>query len=255
MSDTYRVARQHYPRHELCDAFDMTPGDRLKQIRSEAGLTVEALAKRTGMAASTIRAHENGQNGIKAPVASQYASALGVAPELILFGDGRQIDRTSNRAAEKGVRRVPVLGVVQAGAWAEVFDDSPHPTEYIVFDEPEYARTEVFALVVRGPSTDLVYPDGTRIICIPAGDGGIREGDFVVVRRRRGAFAETTLKQIQIGDDGGVELWPRSSDPAFQEPIRIRAARDPDDSPEIIAVVVGRYDVGRAGRGPLIQFN
>lgn len=232
----------------------MTPGDRLKQIRKDAGLSVEALAKRLSVAASTVRAHENGQNGIKADMAARYATALGVSPELILFGDSRRTDKTSAGPAEKGVRRVPVLGVVQAGAWAEVFDDHHEPTEYIVFDEPEYARTEVFALVVRGPSTDLVYPDGTRIICIPAGDGGIREGDFVVVRRRRGAFAETTLKQIQIGEDGGVELWPRSSDPAFQEPIRIKAARDPDDSPEIIAVVVGRYDVGRAGRGPLIQF-
>lgn len=169
-------------------------------------------------------------------------------------GDDTREARTATGAPRAEVRRVPVLGIVQAGAWAEVYDDDPHPSEWVVFDEPEYARTEAFALIVRGSSVDQVYPDGSRVICIPATSTGIQEGDFVVVRRRRGAFAETTLKQIQVGADGEVELWPRSNDPAFQDPIRLTSVRSPDESPEILAVVVARYDVGRAGRGPLIQF-
>lgn len=146
------------------------------------------------------------------------------------------------------------MGVVQAGAWAEIPQDDPEPTEFIVFDEPEYARAHAFALVVRGTSTNLVYPDGCRVICIPATEAGIREGDFVVVRRRRGVFCETTLKQLVIGARG-MELWPRSSDPAFQEPILLEHIRDADENPEIVAVVVARYEVGRSGRGPLLDLN
>lgn len=217
-------------------------------------MSTETLAQRVGLRPSTVRAHENGQNGIKPKAAAAYASVFGVAPDYILFGGGTSQDRTSVSAPSLEVRRVPVLGVVQAGAWTEVFDDEPEPLDWVVFDEPEYARVEAFALIVRGPSVDRYYPDGSRVICIPATATGIQEGDFVVVRRRRGAFAETTLKQIQIGEDGEVELWPRSTDPAFQEPIRLSETRDPAESPEILAVVVARYDVGRAGRGPLIQF-
>lgn len=251
MSDTLRVIRQHYRRHELCDAGDMTPGDRLRELRLRANLSVEALAERVGKAASSVRAHENGQNGIKAPVAAQYATALGVAPEEILFGSGRSAQPAPSPAME-GVRKVPVLGVVQAGAWAEIPADEPVPTEYVVFDEPEYARSNVFALVVRGESVNRVYPDGARVICLPAVEAGPREGDFVVVRRRRGSFVETTLKQVVVGDDG-IELWPRSDDPAFQEPIRLDKIRDAEESPEIIAVVIARYEVGRTGRGPLLD--
>ena len=189
---------------------------------------------------------------------SEFAQGGTTGPDVELGhtphgGKGLQ-DRTIVSAPPTEVRKVPVIGVVQAGAWAEVIDDERTPLEWIVFDEPEYARTDVFALVVRGPSVNKVYPDGSRVICVPAASAGVREGDFVIVRRRRGAFAETTLKQIQTGSDGDVELWPRSDDPAFQEPIRLSETRDPEESPEILAVVVGRYDVGRAGRGPLVQF-
>lgn len=64
---------------------------------------------------------------------------------------------------------------------------------------------------------------------------------------------ETTLKQVEVGPDGQVELWPRSDDPAFQEPLRIDNVRDADEGAEIIAVVIAKYEVGRAGRGPLLD--
>lgn len=148
---------------------------------------------------------------------------------------------------------MPVLGIVQAGAWAEISSDEPEPSEWVAFEEPQYVRAQLFALIVRGPSVNRFYPDGSRVVCIPAHESGVQEGDFVVVRRRRGAFVETTLKQVEVGPDGQVELWPRSDDPAFQEPLRIDNVRDADEGAEIIAVVIAKYEVGRAGRGPLLD--
>jgi transcriptional regulator with XRE-family HTH domain len=245
--------------------------ERLRALLDEKSRSARQVSLAAGLGETAVKDILNGKS--KNPefqTLAKIALALGVplgefvagadatanggdAPHTTGGGEPSQA-REAVAAPPVEVRRVPVLGIVQAGAWAEVFDDEPQPLDWVVFDEPAYARTEAFALIVRGPSVDLFYPDGSRVICIPATSTGIQDGDFVVVRRRRGAFAETTLKQIQLGKDGDIELWPRSSDPAFQEPIRLSETRDPEESPEVLAVVVARYDVGRAGRGPLIQF-
>lgn len=253
LRDTKRVDGQHYAGGVLCEPRAMTPGERLREIRMRARWTVEQLADAVGIAASSVRAHENGQNGIRANVAERYATALGVAPEDILFVGDRVA--TSPRPTTSGgeVRRVPVLGVVQAGAWSEVNESQAEPTEWVAFSEPQYGRAQLFALAVRGNSVNRHYPDGCRVVCVPAHESGIQEGDFVVVRRRRGSFVETTLKQIEIAPDGNIELWPRSDDPLFQEPLRLAQVRDADEGAEIIAVVIAKYEVGRAGRGPLLN--
>lgn len=216
-------------------------------------MSAEQLAEAVGISASSVRAHENGQNGIRPPMAQRYASALGVTPEEILFVGGKAHAPARAANADGGVRRVPVLGVVQAGAWAEISDEQPEPSEWIAFEEPQFARAQLFALVVRGASVNRYYPDGSRVVCVPAHESGVQEGDFVVVRRRRGSFVETTLKQVEVGADGEIELWPRSNDPQFQEPLRLENVRDADEGAEIIAVVIAKYEVGRAGRGPLLD--
>ncbi|MNF13331.1 hypothetical protein D3C80_2151350 [compost metagenome] len=73
----------------------------------------------------------------------------------------------------------------------------------------------------------------------------------MVVRRRRGGLAETTLKEVVV-ERGKVVLWPRSSDPAYQEPIRLETVRDSDEGPEIIGVVVGSFTARAARTGPLL---
>lgn len=244
---------------------------RLKELLSEKSRSGRDVSLAAGLGATAVKDILNGKSqNPEFQTLAKIALALGVPiGEFVSGADMTGNDagavhtsaegeaspgRTPVTAPSREVRKVPVVGIVQAGAWAEVFDDQPEPLDWIVFDEPAYARTEAFALIVRGPSVDKFYPDGSRVICIPAIATGIHEGDFVVVRRRRGAFAETTLKQIQTTADGDVELWPRSNDPAFQEPIKLSETRDPGENPEVLAVVVARYDVGRAGHGPLIQF-
>jgi len=89
------------------------------------------------------------------------------------------------------------------------------------------------------------------VVC-PAAEAGIREGDHVVVRVRKGAMAETTLKEVVVAPDG-VELWPRSTDPAYQTPIKLKNVRDADEGPEIIGVVVGAFSSRAARAGPLVN--
>lgn len=225
----------------------MSPGERLQRLRKQRGFSAAALAKKAGVAASTVRAHESGQNQIHADVAATYAHILEVQPEFILFGAKMFVS-----AENTEVRMVPVLGNVQAGAWHEI-PDEPTVKEYIPFIDPQYRRaSNIYALDVRGPSMNLEYPDPSRIVVVDAVEAGVREGDHVVVRRRKGSFVETTLKEVVIGTGGRVELWPRSTDPNFQEPFIIERARDADDGPEIIAVVIGAYKTRPPRSGTLV---
>lgn len=65
-----------------------SPSTRLRATREQAKLTRDALAMRVGFAATTVRAHENGQNGIRPDAALAYAAALNIKPEWLLYGDG-----------------------------------------------------------------------------------------------------------------------------------------------------------------------
>lgn len=212
----------------------MEPGERLRQRRTALGMSVEDLAVKAGMAPSTVRAHENGQNGIRLPAARKYARALSTTPEWIMFEAGGS--EAAANDAMPAARLVPILGQVQAGAYLEIPED-PEPQGFVPFYDPRYARATVYALRVVGRSMDQHYPEGATVYVVPAAEAGVREGDHVVVRRERAGLHETTLKEIFL-HEGKMALRPRSSDPAHQE---VLVADSTAAWPEIIAVVVGSY--------------
>ena len=65
-----------------------TPGERLRRVRESFDLSTDQVARRIGKAPSTVRAHENGQNGIKPGMAAKYAAIYRTTPEWVLFGIG-----------------------------------------------------------------------------------------------------------------------------------------------------------------------
>lgn len=78
---------------------DDAPGDRLRQLRKLRGLSVVQIAARTGYSSSGVRAHENGQNGIRPDVAEVYAGVFKVGPDWILYGSGPE---PAERDADEG---------------------------------------------------------------------------------------------------------------------------------------------------------
>jgi len=234
----------------------MEPGDRLRLARERAGYaSAKAAAEAMGVPYPTYSQHEGKLRGIPAGRAERYGKFFRVSPEWLLYGRG-DLDEMPPPSPPVGMRAVtrmvPVIGVIQAGVFAEVFDEPDDP-EVIPIHLAGFEGAQLFALRVRGPSMDQHYPDGTMVVVCPAAEIGVREGDHVVVRRRRGGLVETTLKEV-VKEKRGVALWPRSSDPAFQEPIRIDSVRDADDGPEIIGVVVSSYTVRPIQQRPLITF-
>lgn len=241
-----------------CDANNMNPGERLRTYRKAAGLTADELGRRAAMvlnrdrpvSAPTVRAHENGTNTISADMADAYARVLKIKPADILFGDDGPVT-VSVASVPDHVRMVGIVGEVRAGAFAEIPAEEPTPTEFVPVQLPDYTRAQLYALTVRGRSMDKDYPDGSVVVICPAHEAGIRANDHVVVRRWRGGLAETTLKEVVV-ENGAVVLWPRSTDPEFQTPIRLETVRDADEGPEIIGVVVGSFTARASRTGPLL---
>jgi len=247
------------------------PDERLAQARRAAGYsTATEAAERLGVPKETYVQHERGIRGFGRR-AEQYAKAFGVDAAWLMFGEGSGPDSSTltgapqRRVAEshgrqgfrpakltKVTRFVPVLGEVRAGVWTDVPHDQVEPEEMLPIHLPGFEAAQLYALRVEGKSMDLAYPEGSRIIVCPAAEIGIRQGDHVVVRRWRNGLMETTLKEI-VQDRDGVLLWPRSTDPAFQSPIRLSKAPDSDDGTEIIGVVVASYNLRPQQSRPLIQ--
>jgi SOS-response transcriptional repressor LexA len=110
--------------------------------------------------------------------------------------------------------RIELVGEVQAGAWREAeqlcYDDR---LNFPVPVDQRYPRIRRFALKVLGNSMDLLYPEGTILICAAFEEINRqpRHGDIVIVQRMRQWATEATCKELIVRNDE-VILQPRSSD-------------------------------------------
>ena len=230
-----------------------TTGERLKRARLAAGYQSAASAARVlGVNPQNVVDHEADRRNLLPDKAAGYARLYRVTPAHLLYGeDGAPV---SDGPVGDDVRMVNIIGEVRAGAFAEIPDEPPTSWEAVPVRLPEYARASLYALTVVGRSMDRFYPDGSAVVVCPTAEAGVREGDHVVVRMWRGAMAETTLKEVVVADRG-VELWPRSTDPAYQTPLKLHTIRDAYSGPEIIGVVVGSFASRAARSGPLINLD
>lgn len=197
----------------------MTPGERLRARREERGLSALDLAQRVGRSESAVRNQENGTNGIPAPLARKYASALGTTAAWILYGDD-----TPDRVPEPTLTELPLVGPVQAGAWLALDDtaqDEPDTVPAVV--DRRYPHAPQWLREVRGDSMNErgVFPgDIAHIVDVTAAGINLNTGMVVEVTRSRdgGSLREITLKEVEV-TPSGIRLWPRSSNPRWKDPI------------------------------------
>ena len=79
-----------------------TMHERLKEDRLNAGFrTATDAIDKCGWGNSTYRAHENGQNGFNAKVATLYGNAYGVSPSWLLLGEGNSAPTPKQRKNSK----------------------------------------------------------------------------------------------------------------------------------------------------------
>lgn len=214
----------------------MEPGERLREARTRSDLTVEQLGERVQKAPSTVRAHENGQNGIKAPMAQRYARALGVSPEWLLYGR-----EGGEGAATPELGELPLLGNIQAGAWFAQDETGQEEPETVPHAKDRaYPHARQWLREVQGDSMNAagVQP-GDLAHLVEFFGAGLEDGMIVEVTRTRagGDLREITLKEVEVSERG-VLLWPRSTNPRWSDPIELGDDTGSDIQVEVTGILV-----------------
>lgn len=226
---------------------DMSVGERIKAARKERGITQGELGKLLGVGQSVVSEMEAGKLKNWPLHANAIIRALG-KPRTYFEPDAPTEQAPTPPASvvppiKDIVRRIPVVGDVQAGVWLEaVAREYYEVDEYLPIDVAGYESARLKAMRVVGPSMNKLYPPGRFVVLAEPAEAGIRNGDHVVVERRRGQMVEITLKEYVEEADGRIALWPRSDHPDFQEPFYLRTRDETDqDGITVIGVVVADY--------------
>ena len=231
-------------------------GQLLRQAREAAGLTQAELGDRLDPPVSKQKIYklESGRDRISAVLAGQLAIILGLKPDDLADEAFIISNKLKLKPGQPGVRNLPVLGVAQAGNWAESetidFGYDPDTGESFVPTVPvlavdDFPARQQYALAIEGTSLNKVAPPGSFVICVrlesfPTDpDMRILDGKLVHVERRKGDLIETTVKRLKFRSNG-AELWPESSDPKHQSAVLLRenGART---HVQIVGVVIGLY--------------
>lgn len=156
-----------------------------------------------------------------------------------------QVDEPITRVQHGGTHLVPLVGNVEAGKWGQslLFDsDDAIFVEFPSVIRRQHGYEDTFLLEVHGSSMNKRFAPGTLIECVhPAQFNGEFKSGLYVVAERKDNFGqyESTCKQLEILEDGTHWLWPRSSDPEWQQPYKIPSADEWNGDPEAEVRVIG----------------
>jgi SOS-response transcriptional repressor LexA len=178
-------------------------GDRVRECRLNAGLSLEALGKVAGIKKAAMSNIENGKSQyVRSDNLFPIAKALKVNAEWLVTGKGKREPNSSSDL-------VPLISWVQAGEWTEAFDP------YAVGDGVDFIICPfkhgdlTFALKVRGESMSPYYVNGETIFVDP--DVRAENGSKVVTRNMTDNTA--TFKQLIVDESGPMlkamnKDWP-----------------------------------------------
>lgn len=205
--------------------------NRIRELREAEGLSMADLAARLGdVEPSTVNKLEKGVVTLHTRWIKRLADAFGVEPVEILVAQPR-------------MRRVQVVGAVQAGVFHESlrWADPDDVYEVAVPDDASLADVPLEGYEVRGPSMNRRYPD--RSVVVVASIFHSREqlisgARYVVERIRPDGEREGTVKLFEIDAEGRKWLVPESTDRSFQPIPLDTEAFDVEESVQAVGRVV-----------------
>jgi plasmid maintenance system antidote protein VapI len=192
----------------------------LQQRLKEIGKQKRALANHLGLSPARITEIIAGQREIKAREIPKVAAFLGMSIEDTVNKLSDKFTPTDSSA--ENTTTIWVKDFVRAGHFSENHELSESQWTKLVM--PNLPYRELHGIRVVGRSMDKIYPDGSIVFMVPVWmleDRPIQIGDHLVVERRQHGEAERTIKTLRQDSDGRFWLWPESTDPEHQEPIRI----------------------------------
>ncbi|HEX2594786.1 MAG TPA: XRE family transcriptional regulator [Rhizomicrobium sp.] len=173
-----------------------TPGERIRLLRREKGLSMEQLGNLIGVHFTTIAKIERSMRGLSSDLRDQIAKALDVAPGDIVDGAPKH----------KPVTMVPLLGRIAAGSWKEA----------VAAGDPEAwlpapgSGPNAFGLIPDGDSMDLVVGPNSMIVVDPD-QFELLDGRIYAIQNGEG---ESTFKRFRSDPP---RLEPCSSNPMHKE--------------------------------------
>ena len=207
------------------------------------GLKAKPWCERAGVSPNTIYNFMNGRSESLAQDSIEKLAAAEGVPASFLLGEGVI-------PLARSTQSITVMGHVQAGAWADTYE-WPEEERYAI-NVPKFGHIyeKAHGLLVRGDGINELYPDGS-IVCvvnIHEYDRVIKSKALVVCERSDlSGNIEASVKQLQIDEEGRAWLWPRSTNPQFQQPIAVTAAGlagehlSGDITVRVSAVVIGGF--------------
>lgn len=206
---------------------------RLKKARELAGYdTATDAAKAMGIAYSTYAGHENGSRKFDIDEAKRYARMFRVRWDWIMEGVANGKTQPELTPAPLSLASVPVLGNVSAGTWLEVQEGDAAEVNQFVQPDVKFPAMWQYAFRVEGTSLNKIAEPGSILICVDLIKSGtnIQDNDLVIVERTRfaGQMMERTAKRVRKVISG-YELWPESTDPEHQKPIRINGGDEGEE--------------------------
>ncbi|MCR0984765.1 S24 family peptidase [Roseomonas populi] len=164
-------------------------------LAAENGLSASGLARKAGLDPTAF----NPSKRIGPDGRARWPSTESVAKVLAATGSGMDefasLITGTFRAAARPSRRIPLIGLAQAGS-SGYFDDGGYPVGggWDEISLPEVGDPNAYALEISGDSMEPVFRDGDIIIVSPSAP--VRRGDRVVVRTKGGeVMAKELLRQ------------------------------------------------------------
>lgn len=208
----------------------------LKQFRDRLRLTLEEMEEKSGFSKSQLSRWEQGRSNIPSERLPDLARAYECRIADIFEEDPSPFMSLGPT--------LYVKGVAAAGRWHQAWEQPED--DWGTFTGRSDVTTPLsdrFGIRVQGDSMNEIYPHGTIVECVSfLGGAEIANGRRVVVRRRRnGDEYEVTIKEYHKDEEGVEWLVPKSSNPAFQSPIRMDEQEAGIDEVRVIGIVVGSY--------------
>lgn len=166
--------------------------NRIKQLRTDKGITQVEFARAIGIAKNTASQYENGQRTPDLETIKKIAKYFRVSTDYLLGQSDAKNVRIETHTQKKN-KLIPVLGVVKAGYPAFAQEDIIDYEE--LSDEMAQDENEYFALQVEGNSM------------IPT----LSQGDTVIIKRQC-TVNNMSIAVVLIGDNATIKRVKQTQD-------------------------------------------
>lgn len=135
---------------------------------------------------------------------------------------GATVEKLTGAYKAPASKGVVVRAEARAGEFRGSFDlPLSEQREMPVPIDAKERAAGAFAVVLRAPGMDLVWPDGTVLVCLPVARAKeLETGRRVALQRQREDGVEITVRDLVVRD-GRAHLWLRSAVPEFTAPIEM----------------------------------